>query len=107
MTGRAHKQNFAYDIFSLPHKNRVARFSANTFVTKTSGKFSYVHKQIKIVTKNLAKQNVLVSTMLKDQIFYRGRKVRRKSSVIQLIVVVMNCARSHRRKCSPIALVLF
>ena len=60
-----------------------------------------------MVTENLAKKYVLVSTMLKDQIFYIERKVKRKSNVIQLIVVAMNCARSNRRKCWPIPLVLF
>ena len=34
MTGRGHEQTFKYDIFSLPHKNWRASFSANAFVTK-------------------------------------------------------------------------
>ena len=33
VTGRAPQRTFAYDIFSLPHKNWRASFPANTFVT--------------------------------------------------------------------------
>ena len=33
VTGRAHEQTFAHEIFSLPYKNWRASFSANVFVT--------------------------------------------------------------------------
>ena len=71
VTGRAHEQTFAYDIFSLPHKswrasfymtfflchkNWRASFSANEFVAWNLGKFSHVHEQIKMVTENLPQE---------------------------------------------------
>ena len=86
--------------FLYPIKTGASAFQ-QIHLSQNSGTFSHVYKQ------KPCQKNVLVSTTLKKQIFYRGRKVRRKSNVIQLIVVAMNCARSHRRKSWPIPLVLF
>ena len=46
-TGRAHEQTFAYEIFTLPHKNRRTSFLVNG-----------------LVTEKLATENVLVWTRL-------------------------------------------
>ena len=54
VASHAHEQTLTCDNFYLSHKNWRASFSANEFVTSNSGKFSYVHGQIKLVRVDAA-----------------------------------------------------